>query len=133
MEILTKVTKIGGAALERTGITKIKLPDSLKVIERWAFESSKLEEVEVNVGNIKDHTFCSCKDLVRVVLKEGVTKVDLEAFDGCTNISTFIWQDSVKEVGHSVFKGCDKLHEVRTIHNTTRRKNRKFLKEKLPF
>lgn len=31
--------------------------------------------------------------------------------------------------GGGVFNGCDKLHEVRTIHNTTRRKKRKFLKE----
>ena len=128
----SKVTKIGNAALCSTGITKIKLPDTLKEIGKSTFASSNLKEIEVNVKKIKEYTFYNCKDLVKVVLKEGVTTVEKEAFL-CPNISTFIWPDSVKEVGKDVFDGCDKLHEVRTIHNTTRRKKRKFLKGKLPF
>ena len=129
----SKVTKIGTEALRYHALERIRLPDTVKVIKSWAFIWSKLKEIEVNVEKIEEFTFCNCKDLVKVVLKEGVTTVEKEAFDGCPNISTFIWPDSVKEVGSDVFQGCDKLHKVRTIHNTTRRKKRKFLKEKLPF
>ncbi|GMH56060.1 hypothetical protein TrST_g3021 [Triparma strigata] len=109
----SKVTKIGDRAIQGTGITKIKLPDSLKVIERHVFwECIKLKEIEVNVEKIKDNTFYNCKDLVKVVLKEGVTTVESEVFDQCPNISRFIWPDSVKEVGDGVFQGCAKLHEL---------------------
>ncbi|GMH60849.1 hypothetical protein TrST_g8740 [Triparma strigata] len=107
----SKVTKIGELGLHSTGITKIKLPDTLKET-LGAFSYSKLKEIEVNVEKITVCTFFACKDLVKVVLKEGVTTVEKEAFLHCPNISTFIWSDSVKEVGDDVFKGCDKLHEL---------------------
>ncbi|GMI11883.1 hypothetical protein TrVE_jg12519 [Triparma verrucosa] len=88
-----------------------ELPDTLKEIGKSTFASSNLKEIEVNVKKIKEYTFYNCKDLVKVVLKEGVTTVEKEAFL-CPNISTFIWPDSVKEVGKDVFDGCDKLHEL---------------------
>ena len=115
----SKVTKIGGSAFWGTGITKIKLPDTLKEIGSFAFCTSKLKEIEVNIKKIESYTFYLCFDLVKVVLKEGVTTVENNAFKVCPNISTFIWPDSLKEVGKDVFNRCDKLHEVRTIHNTT--------------
>ncbi|GMH99966.1 hypothetical protein TrVE_jg4698 [Triparma verrucosa] len=109
----SKVTKIGEGALQSTGIIKIKLPDTLKVIERSVFWSChKLKEIEVNVEKIKDNTFYDCQSLVKVVLKEGVTTVETNAFEGCPNISTFIWPDSAKVDGGDVFSGCDKLHEL---------------------
>ncbi|GMI09276.1 hypothetical protein TrVE_jg5807 [Triparma verrucosa] len=108
----SKVTKIGRSALHSTVITKIKLPDTLKVIGSWAFSKTNLTEVEINAEKIEGNTFCDCQSLVKVVLKEGITTVETNAFDGCPNISTFIWADSVKEVGYSVFRGCDKLHEL---------------------
>ena len=48
----SKVTKIGRSAFYETGITKIKLPDTLKEIESWAFARSKLKEIEVNAEKI---------------------------------------------------------------------------------
>ncbi|GMH89172.1 hypothetical protein TL16_g11375 [Triparma laevis f. inornata] len=107
----SKATKIGDHALQSTGITKIKLPDTLKAIGKYALSRTSLKEVEVNVEKINGSTFWECKNLVKVVLKEGVTTVESYAFKGCPNISTFIWADSVKEVGYNLFGNCDKLHE----------------------
>ncbi|GMH94143.1 hypothetical protein TrST_g4021 [Triparma strigata] len=109
----SKITKIGNAALLSTGITKIKLPDTLKEIGQGAFARTKIKEIEVNAEEINKGTFYLCNNLVKVVLKEGVTTVvEKGAFKECPNISTFIWSDSVKEVGSIVFEGCDKLHEL---------------------
>ncbi|GMH83319.1 hypothetical protein TrVE_jg6476 [Triparma verrucosa] len=106
----SEVTKIGREAFNSTSIAKIKLPDTLKEIGVGAFAFSKIKEVEVNVEKIEISSFLSCKDLVKVVL--GATTVKDKAFKGCLNISTFIWPDSVKEVGDNVFEGCDKLQEL---------------------
>ncbi|GMH97002.1 hypothetical protein TrST_g3464 [Triparma strigata] len=109
----SKVTKIGGNALYRTGITKIKFPDSVKEIGWGVLADCKdLKFVEGKVGNIEGCDFATCPNLETVVLKEGVTEVGERVVNGGINISTFVWPDSVKIVGSHVFQGCDKLHEL---------------------
>ncbi|GMH99417.1 hypothetical protein TrST_g8961 [Triparma strigata] len=108
----SKVSKIGSRAFYETGITKMKFPDSLKEIGLYAFAYSNLKEVEIKVEMIDEATFSNCHSLEKVILKEGVKSVKFEAFQNSKNITTFLWPDSVKEVGSDVFRGCDKLHEL---------------------
>ena len=104
----------------RGDITKVTVASDVDEIASNAFWCCcKLKEIEIKAKTVGNSSFLECKDLVKVVLKEGVTSVGTCAFQGCHKISTFIWPDSVKKVGRDVFEGCDKLHEVRTIHNTT--------------
>ncbi|GMI10274.1 hypothetical protein TrLO_g6755 [Triparma laevis f. longispina] len=56
--------------------------------------------------------FAGCSSLETVVLKEGEKTIEDGAFHKSSKISTFIWADSIEEVGEDIFQDCTKLHEL---------------------
>ena len=74
-------------------ITKIKLPDTIKVIETKAFHYMKgLEELHI---------------------PESAEKIGEEAFGYCLNLKSIEIPDSVKEMGPKMFAACNKLEQVK--------------------
>jgi len=47
-----------------------------------------------------------------VVIPEGVTEIEGEAFSGCSSLTMITLPDSVNTVGYAAFYGCSKLQEI---------------------
>ena len=73
-------------------LKKVKIPDSVKVIE--------------------EDTFCDCTSLEEVVLPDSVEKIEKSAFNGCTSLKEAVIPNNLKTIGDYVFYDCKSLKEV---------------------
>lgn len=54
------------------------------------------------------------KNLTKIVIPEGVTKIPSFMFEGCESLEEIDLPNSIVEIGSNAFKGCSKLRLVRT-------------------
>lgn len=92
-----KVTKIGTSAYANTKITKVVIPNGIKIIENMAFSN--------------------CEGLQEVVLGTDVVEVADGAFMNCYSLSSISLNEGVYRLGHSAFSACYDLKEI-TIPNS---------------
>ncbi|QKX38297.1 leucine-rich repeat protein [Metamycoplasma hominis] len=95
--------KIGAEAFWDAGIKSITIPGSVKEIDGWAFDFSKISHISINLNNknfeIKDNFFIDKNNKkILAYLDKKVTKVTIP--------------DSVKEIGKGAFSNCKNLNEV---------------------
>lgn len=104
-----KSTLIGYAA--RKGTDVYEIPDSVTVINDWAFCNAPLKKIIIpdSVCNIGEGAFYSCTELEEIDIPDSVTKIDDSAFRGCTALKTVRIPDSVHEFGWGIFSGCDNI------------------------
>lgn len=119
-------------------ITSVKLPDTLKYIERGAFQGdTALTSVTIPEGvtTIKDETFLNCMSLsnvflpdtlksigvrafyncnsmISVKIPESVTKISSQAFDSCRQLRYINIPDGVTTLEQGVFSNCDSLYSI---------------------
>ncbi len=95
------VSNIGYAAFYIcTGLKRVTLPATLKVIERSAFNYCiNLEEVEIpkSVTSIGRRAFYDCRSLKRIVIGMNVKSIGVEAFAKCPNITIYGEEGSLAE------------------------------------
>lgn len=78
-----QVTRIDSYAFNLCGgITKVIIPDSIKVIENHAFDSCGLLEVSIpaSVSTLDSAAFYGCKALKKVALPEGLKTISRQLF-----------------------------------------------------
>ncbi|MGC7187404.1 leucine-rich repeat domain-containing protein [Metamycoplasma hominis] len=95
--------KIGAEAFWDAGIESITIPGSVKEIDGWAFDFSKISHISINSNNknleIKDNFFIDKNNKkILAYLDKEATKVTIP--------------DSVKEIGVDAFLGCWYLKEA---------------------
>ncbi|AKJ52510.1 leucine-rich repeat protein [Metamycoplasma hominis] len=95
--------KIGAEAFWDAGIESITIPGSVKEIDGWAFDFSKISHISINSNNknleIKDNFFIDKNNKkILAYLDKEATKVTIP--------------DSVKEIGKGAFSNCENLEEV---------------------
>ena len=56
-------------------------------------------------------------DIVKVIIEEGVTSIGIEAFSGCSSLTSVTIGNSVTSIGESAFFGCSGLTSI-TIPNS---------------
>lgn len=128
------VTFIGDHAFKNCSNLKTieNIPSTLKNIEKWCFESTALESVDLSnteitimkdgvffentsltsvklpkgLKNFWDHAFCGCKALNNIVMPSTVEGIYHNVFEGCTSLSNVTFNDSYTTLGHHVFKNC---------------------------
>lgn len=87
-----KVTKIGRSAYAHSNITKVTIPDSVKIIE--------------------DRAFFDCKSLIEVVVGVDVVEIGENAFMNCYNLEKVSLNEKMYRLGHSAFSSCYKLTSI---------------------
>lgn len=92
------VKKIGKQAFKNSNITKVKIPSTVKVIDRAAFEK--------------------CANLKEVEIEEGLESILGDAFKGCINLTKINIPSTVKEIGYDSFYNCVKLSDVDYLTDT---------------
>ena len=100
------VREIGRNAFTGTNIQKVTLPDSVLIIQNWAFSAcSKLEQV-VLVGGLKtigSYAFNGCVKLSQINLTESIDSIGLRAFHDCESLPNNVLPNKFIAQGSEIF------------------------------
>ena len=94
---------IGKYAFYNSGITNIKLPESLKTIGENAFASCKALTEFTTTASIGNYAFNSCTALSSVTIKGG-SFIDDYSFSYCSKLKTVTIEDGLTSIGASAFR-----------------------------
>lgn len=115
---------IGAHAFERTRVTSIIMPQSLKSVGDEAFTESSISHVDfskVNDGNITlgYGVFSNCINLTSISLPEGLKSITGDPFReyrglfcGCTSLSKVTFPATLEILDDGVFYGCTSLSNI---------------------
>ncbi len=68
--------------------------------------------VDPSVLEIDAYAFKNCRQLIRVVLCEGLERIYNNAFENCTSLQQIIIPTNVAEIGSRAFQNCSQLMNV---------------------
>lgn len=111
------VTFIGDHAFKNcSNLNTIEnIPSTLKNIEKWCFESTALESVDLSnteVTIMKDGVFYNNKSLTSIKLPNKLENFWDNAFNGCTSLNNIVMPSTVVGIHNNVFEGCTSLSNV---------------------
>jgi hypothetical protein len=90
-------------------LTGVRMPNSVTVIEDWAFFGClKLASAEIShsVSSIPHRAFAACWALTSVVIPNSVTRIGRQAFLGCTSLTNVTIGSRVTTIDNEAFSGC---------------------------
>ena len=119
-------------------ITKLDIPDTVKIIDHHAFYgcerlttvvmSPNVTEIRYrayqdcehlrgiifssNLKHIGEAAFHSCDQLTQLVIPNSVEVIEEMAFERCSNLHTILLGSELKEFGRATFSLCDNLQQV---------------------
>ena len=118
IELPETVTEIGAEAFwayEFRSLESITIPDSVKVIGEYAFNScSSLTSITIpnGVTTIPRYAFQYCSCLTSITIPNSVTKIGDSAFSYCYGLTTIIIPNSVTIIGNSTFQGSENFSSI---------------------
>ena len=97
------------------GCVNTKIPDSVKCIGEFAFDSAwslKTIIIPDSVKVIEDWAFSNCYELKYIYLPESVVRIGMAAFYECESLREITLPDSLKVLGDGAFCGCASLNSI---------------------
>lgn len=116
------VTEIGKSAFAGSNVVKIIIPDSVFLINKYAFHRcSELTKIELpkKLMEIRDCAFYGCSMLSGVKIPEGVTLIGDAAFEFCHGIKSIIIPNSVTQIGMWAFRDCSNIESISISEGVT--------------
>ena len=100
---------------------RLDIPDTVKILEREAFEYSSISELTIGKGlkEIEDSCFAGCENLTKVNLSAGLKRIGDGAFAGCSSLSNIKIPSSVTHILEDAFSNTQ-------INDVTLPKNLKY-------
>ncbi len=112
-------TEIGARAFEgQSGIKKISLPESIKVIGEYAFTNCRsLEEVQFRGSNsalmeVRQYAFANCCSLKSIKIPDRCKTIGKYAFTACSSMETATLPQGLVFIGEGAFQVCTSLKTV---------------------
>lgn len=111
------VTFIGDHAFKNCSNLKTieNIPSTLNDIEKWCFEGTALESVDLSnteITTMKDGVFFNNTSLTSIKLPNKLENFWDYAFNGCTALNKIDMPSTVKGIYNYVFNGCTSLTNV---------------------
>lgn len=112
------VTFIGDHAFKNCSNLKTieNIPSTLNNIEKWCFEGTALESVDLSntqITTMKDGVFFINTSLTSIKLPKGLENFWDNAFNGCTSLNNIEMPSTVKGIYNNVFLNCKQLSDVK--------------------
>ena len=107
--------QIQGCAFMGSGLKEAILPESLELIDFYAFHNCyNLESVNIpdNVSTIGNGAFGSCGNLQTVHIPSKLKTIETATFSFCNNLTELIIPEGVEKIDGSAFAYIDHLQEV---------------------
>ena len=95
-------------------ITEIEIPEGVKTIGAYAFESCRAlvsAKIPDSVTAIKNYAFHDCVSLDEIVIPDSVTSLGVSCFHGCTGLERVDISDNITELPSNCFYQCAKIKE----------------------
>lgn len=106
------VTGLGRSLFNQSKSTEtVSLPDTLINIRYCTFYNSKIKSIRIpaSVRIIDRSAFNSCKQLKQVIIEDGCTHIGYRAFSNCPELSSISIPASVHQIEDEAFSNCSKL------------------------
>lgn len=103
------ITHIGERAFIYTNLAEITIPKGLTELSKQVFDSTPLKSIVIpdNIKKICERAFCLCDNLETIVIGDGVTEIELCAFETWRPATvSVILGKNVSIMGDNVFDGC---------------------------
>lgn len=141
------VTSIGDMAFTGcSGLENIKMPENIQYVGDFAFEGTKwlktlpegllyfgnilyayngeipqgtTIEIKDGVTRINGEAFSNQKGLIAIKIPDSVKNIGERAFRGCSGLTSIKISDSVKNIGRSAFWGCSELTSIKIPDSVT--------------
>ena len=114
-EVSYKVIIISRLAFANcTKLTKVNLPPTVwKVDEKAFYGCTGLQSIDFKtVSTIGQSAFQGCSNLAKVIIPNGVKKIERSTFEYCSNLEKVIIPATVEWIGDYAFRYCRKLGNV---------------------
>ena len=116
------VQRIGSFCKFAATVKTVAIPESVSVIEKYAFcDCSSLTEIILPgcITTIEEHTFLKCRRLSKVIIPDSVITIGDSAFSECNSLADLVIPDSVTSIGDWAFSGCSELKTITISDNIT--------------
>ncbi len=121
------VTEIVGKFESFKYLKQVKLPNTLRKIEKDAFKNCELlEKLDIPDGVKEIGSFSGCKNLKEIKLPNTLTKMDNSVFYNCCTLREIEVPKGVREIGDNAFMYCSSLKKLSIADGTTKIGNSAF-------
>ena len=103
------------AFFDNDDITTVVIPDTVKIIDSYAFEGcANLEYVDFgnSLETIGDYAFSRCLSLKEANMPASLKSLGTESFSSCSRMKKATIGGRVKRIEAAAFSGCDSLESV---------------------
>ena len=98
---------------------EITIPDGVYRIGEYSWDAVFRDHKELinillpeGLLQIGENTFKGCSELVNITLPDSVKEIGNYAFEGCSGLSEIIIPDSVEKIGYGAFENCSGLTNI---------------------
>lgn len=139
------ITEIWGSAFSNTSVSEVSFPDSVKVIDDYAFAGcenltsiklpkgletinayafrrcKRLTSIDIpdSVKYLGDYCFGDCYSLAKAKMPSSLKYIGDWAFGACRNLENVTIPGKVTEIGYAAFRGCRSFTSVKIPSSVT--------------
>ncbi len=116
----------------KTNLKSVKLPETINVIGRSAFENcTDLSQINIPdaVTNIDVTCFEKCTALTSIELSESLELLGTGAFMDCSNLVSITIKNNLRKIDYNCFYGCKTLESI-NLHHAYNARYFRFLSDK---
>ena len=86
----------------------------------WKHKNITKVVIKEGVTRIGAHSFYKCNNLSEVVIPNSLTSIGMDAFEYCSSLTDVILPDNLTEIGSGAFSRCSSLTSVNIPENITK-------------